>query len=351
MKTHFFLMSTVMMLGVSLFTTGYAANSSEYLHFTRHRDSNGNLLMAPTQHKPEPSIMQKTVMPSQPKTFERRSTDWGMTVQEVKENEPVTPTWELQRPVLADYEKRVAYHTQIEGIDAALTYAFYQGHLGQAKYVFEPKHEDAVGYVDDFHTVKNWISESYGSPASVEEIWLDELYQYDKSLWGQAVKRGHLVMVAEWENPGTDIVLLLNGGDDTIGLVADFSSTSYVVPVGFDGVDPAEDVEEAIQEATIYEALPSEPEQDLLTEDLSEQESATEIGGNGEFEETTEVVAQTYQTEIQELEEIEAILMDTPDEMWLEDSFDDLDLDDESMDEHTQGSDVQSDEDLALQHL
>jgi hypothetical protein len=196
MKTHLFLIGALSVLGTSLLTTSYAASPSEYLHFTRHRDSNGNLLMAPTQHQAESSVMQKTVMPSQPKTFERRSTDWGMSVQEVKENEPVQFSWELQSPVLSDNEQRVAYHTQIEGVEAALTYTFYENHLGQAKYVFEPQHDDAVEYVQDFHTLKNWISQSYGSPTSVQEIWLENLYQYDKNLWGQAVMRGHLVMVA-----------------------------------------------------------------------------------------------------------------------------------------------------------
>ena len=149
MKTHFFLMSTVVVLGATVLTTSYAATTSEYLHFTRHRDSQGDLLMAPTQPHSETSVVQKTMMPSQPKMLERRRTDWGMSAQDVKANEPVQPSWELQSPVLAEYEQRVAYQTQIEGIDAALTYTFYEGHLGQAKYVFEPQHDDDVDYVTD----------------------------------------------------------------------------------------------------------------------------------------------------------------------------------------------------------
>ena len=308
MKTHLFLIGALSVLGTSLLTTSYAASPSEYLHFTRHRDSNGNLLMAPTQHQAEPSIMQKTVMPSQPKTFERRSTDWGMSVQEVKENEPVQFSWELQSPVLSDNEQRVAYHTQIEGVEAALTYTFYEDHLGQAKYVFEPQHDDAVEYVQDFHTLKNWISQSYGLPASVQEIWLEKLYQYDENLWGQAVSRGHLVMVAEWKNPGTDIVLVLNGGDDTVGLVADFSSTTFVVPVSFDPQNQEESVEEVIEETTIQEALPAEPTVNPMVEEVSEQEMSLGIQGSGEFHPETEVASQEPENQIQELEEIEKML-------------------------------------------
>ena len=308
MKTHFFLMSTVAVLGTSLLATSYAANNSEYLHLTRHRDSNGNLLMAPAQHQAEPSVMQKTMMPSQPKTFERRSTDWGMSVQEVKDIEPVHYSWDLQSPVLADYEQRIAYHTQIEGIEAALTYSFYENHLGQAKYVFEPQHEDAVEFVQDFTVVKNWISQSYGEPTSVQEIWLDELYQYDSSLWGQAVMRGHLVMVAEWKNPGTDIVLVLDGGDDTVGLVADFSSTTFVVPVSFDMQSTEENVEAAIEDHTVQEALPSEPTEDTVERGLSVQEQSPEHEGPVESKTEDEVASKGPVKEIEDLEEIEQLL-------------------------------------------
>jgi len=308
MKTHLFLIGAVSLLGTSLVTTSYAENTSEYLHFTRHRDSNGHLLMGPTQHQAEASVMQKTMLPSQPKTFEKRSTDWGMSVQDVKENEPVTSSWELQSPILAEFEKRVAYHTQIEGIQAALTYTFYQDHLGQAKYVFEPQHDDAVDFVNDFHTVENWISQSYGLPTSVQEIWLDKLYQYDKSLWGQAVKRGHLVMVAEWKNPGTDIVLVLDGGNDEVGLVADFASTTFAIPVSLDMQSQEETIEEVLEETTVQEALPSEPTADTLSEDVSGQEMTHEVGGSGEFTPEAEVASQSPVNEMEELEEIEQML-------------------------------------------
>ena len=310
MKTHLFLIGALSVLGTSLMTTSYAASPSEFLHLTRHRDSNGNLLMAPTQHQAERSVMQKTVMPSQPKTFERRSTDWGMSVQEVKENEPIQFSWDLQSPVLSDYEQRVAYHTQIEGVEAALTYTFYEDHLGQAKYVFEPQHDDAVEYVQDFHTLKNWISQSYGLPTSVQEIWLEKLYQYDQNLWGQAIMRGHLVMVAEWKNPGTDIVLVLNGGDDTVGLVADFASTTFVVPVSFDPQSQEENAEEVIEETTIQEVLPAEPTVNPMVEEVSvqEQEMSLPSEGSGEFHPETEVASQGPENQMQELEEIEQML-------------------------------------------
>ncbi len=325
MKTHFFLTSTVVVLGVSLFSTSYAANTSEYLHLIRHRDSSGNLLVAPAQHQAKPSVMQKTVMPAQPKTFERRSTDWGMSLQEVKENEPVQPSWELMSPVLANSEQRVGYHTKIEDIPAALTYSFYENHLGQAKYVFEPEHEDAAEFVGDFHAVKDWITQSYGSPTHVEEIWLDDLYQYDESLWGQAVLRGHLVMVAEWEKPGTDIVLVLDGGDDTVGLVADFASTTVVRPVVYDTSSQEDNIDEAVmmEEGTMEEVVPSEPMPKPMVEDAA---AVPNMASEHELTDThTEpsLDSPAYEDEIRELEEIESMLMETSEGPSVEDSLHD----------------------------
>jgi hypothetical protein len=178
----------------------------------------------------EASIVQKTALPSQPNLFERRNADWGMSIQEIKANESLRPAWELYPPILDEATYRIAYRTTIEGIQSSLAYTFYQDQLAQAKYVFEPQHNDPGRFVGDFHMVREWISEAYGPPSSVEEIWLDTLYQYDDSLRGQALMRGHLIMVAEWKTLETQIVLVLNGGDDTVGMVADFSSSRIRLP-------------------------------------------------------------------------------------------------------------------------
>jgi len=201
-----------------------------------------------------------------------------MNAQEVKMNEPVQPSWELQSPILENYEQRVSYRSQIEGIDTSLTYTFYEDKLAQANYLFEPKHDDAVEYIQDFHTVKNWITQSYGTPTSVQEIWLDPLYRYDQSLWGQAVMRGHLKMVAEWRNDTTQITLLLDGGDDTIGLMADFDSVAIVPPV------PTESsvmvVYPTMEENTIEEApvIEEHPMSETPMEAPSAGETPTETG-------------------------------------------------------------------------
>ena len=63
MKTHFLLTSAIVVLGTSLLTTSFAYEASEYLIFTRHRDSNGHLLAGPTHHQSQPSVISKNCRP------------------------------------------------------------------------------------------------------------------------------------------------------------------------------------------------------------------------------------------------------------------------------------------------
>ena len=184
------------------------------------------------QEKPaqEESIIKKTVIPAQPKAFTLHDHRWGMTVPEVKANEKASVSWELHAPTLNLGEDRLGYYKTVEGLETFVSYTFTDNQLTNTKYIFEPGHQEEVQYLENYETVKNWITRTYGSPKSEEVIWLDDLYKYAEELWGKAVVRGHLTMVAEWEVEGTSIVLLLNGGDENIGLVADFSSQDSSLP-------------------------------------------------------------------------------------------------------------------------
>ena len=76
-------------------------------------------------------------------------------------------------------------------------------------------------------------------------------------------------------------MLVLDGGDDTVGLVADFASTTFVVPVSLDTQSQEESVEGMVEETTIQEVLPAEPAVDPLVEDLSGQDMTHDIEGSG----------------------------------------------------------------------
>lgn len=213
-------------LALGLGMSGWAFAQGGFMHLVSHRDQNGNLVYPRATTKPVPKsapLAQKTVVPAQPQRFSFRQTQWGMGMPEVKAAERATLAWELHTPILAVGTYRLGYHLMVEDIPAALSYTFENDVLTTAKYVFEAEYGDEAKYLEDFRTIKDWITQTYGPPQTEEELWLDDLYRYSQELWGKAVLRGHLTLVAEWEAKGTSIVLVLNGGNDTIGMMAEFA--------------------------------------------------------------------------------------------------------------------------------
>ena len=126
-------------LGTSLFTTVCAFAGSDYLRLVRHRDANGNLVIASPKIAP---LVKKTVIPSLPKGYTFRKTQWGMSVPEVKESETAKLSWELRAPVLTLKEDRLGFRTTVEGLEAFIGYTFVDNRLQEAKYLFEPRGEE-----------------------------------------------------------------------------------------------------------------------------------------------------------------------------------------------------------------
>ena len=176
-------------------------------------------------------VIKKTSIPEEPQSYAFRSTNWGMSVPEVKTTESAELDWELDATILAAGEYRLGYQTDVEGIEAYLTYAFEQSQLTKAKYLFETNEVQGEAQpLLHYKTVKKWIVQTYGPPQSEEKLWVNELYRYAPELWGRALMRGHLTIVDEWDIDGTSIVLILNGGEETVGLMAEFTTKDLSSP-------------------------------------------------------------------------------------------------------------------------
>ncbi len=176
-------------------------------------------------------IVQRTVMTGQSMNYIFRHGNWGMSIPEVKTKETAEFSWELDAPILLVGEHRLGYQTQVNGVDAFLTYGFENDRLRSAKYLFETEDlENDAQPILDYKTVKAWIVKTYGPPLSEDKLWVNELYRYAPELWGRALMRGHLTIVDEWDVDGTTITLLLNGGDEEVGLMAEFMTKDLVFP-------------------------------------------------------------------------------------------------------------------------
>ncbi|GJL55633.1 MAG: hypothetical protein NPIRA02_27650 [Nitrospirales bacterium] len=260
MKQPLFSCSVVVVLVTSIYSSGLADTYDEVLHRVNHRDQHGHLVVPQqsngsadesdaqsqtqvTSYKEEAGssktevysnaesneVLRNTVLPALPGTYTFRSTNWGMSIPTVKTKETAELLWELDSQSLAPGEHRLGYQTRINEIDAVLTYAFENDRLIQAKYIFEPNeaNNDAEP-LWSYKKVKSWIRQTYGPPQSEEKLWSNELYRYAPELWGRALMRGHLTIVDEWNVDGTSIILLLNGGDEAVGLIAEFSNTAHM---------------------------------------------------------------------------------------------------------------------------
>lgn len=259
MKQQLFSCSLVVVFMTGLYTPGLAGQYDEFIQLVNHRDQHGTLVVPHhsdgtkfekesmsqaqvTSHMEQssqsateaysngesPEVMKKTVLPSLLETYTFRSTNWGMSISDVKDKETAKFLWELDSRPLSPGEHRLGYRASISDIKAVLTYAFENDRLLNAKYIFDTNEGKNDGQpLWSYKKVKSWISQTYGLPQSEEKLWSNELYRYAPELWGRAVMRGHLTIVDEWNVDGTSIILLLNGGDESVGLIAEFSNTAH----------------------------------------------------------------------------------------------------------------------------
>ncbi|MGB0911220.1 MAG: hypothetical protein ACPGYT_12730, partial [Nitrospirales bacterium] len=192
--------------------------------------SQTQIIDKPSGDKPV-EVVQNAMMSAQTGSYAFRHANWGMSIPEVKTTETADFSWELDSALLLAGEHRLGYQTQVKGIDTFLSYAFENDRLRSAKYLFETGYlENDAQPLSHYKAVKAWIIEAYGPPQSEGKLWVNELYRYAPELWGRALMRGHLTIVDEWDVDGTTITLLLNGGEETVGLMAEFMTKNLSLP-------------------------------------------------------------------------------------------------------------------------
>lgn len=213
-------LTTIVALSQPVNVLGFAEKEAP-VRLVNHRDLNGNLVWP---QKSRRSVVQTMARSARPDRSIFQRDQWGANAARIRAQESARLLWEVQAPVLEQGERRLGYETTVSGLSAILTYRFMHDRLRETKYLFDvPYDETAEHLLAHYETVKTWIARSYGEPASEAYLWLDTLYQYAPKLWGKAVMRGHLTVVAEWQVQGTSITLILNGGnEDDVGLLAQF---------------------------------------------------------------------------------------------------------------------------------
>jgi hypothetical protein len=104
------------------------------------------------------------------------------------------------------YLRNLADHGVLEG------YEFHHESLVRGQYILlqQPLNglNEFIGY---YQTLKEQLTDTYGSPTNDRTVWDNDLYQAVPDYWGVAVLIGHLHYHATWETTDGTITLELTG--------------------------------------------------------------------------------------------------------------------------------------------
>jgi len=115
-----------------------------------------------------------------------------------------------------DFANAIAFFGRIDRFEVGIAFYFVEDKLYSGRYFFTEDHLTANSHLTDFDRIDENLQSKYGS-TKVEKEWSNDLYKNLKSMWGDAIEQGHLVLYTQWsvpdEAPITDIAHSLSGGD------------------------------------------------------------------------------------------------------------------------------------------
>jgi len=140
--------------------------------------------------------------------FNFRKTKWGFNRSQVKEAETAT--------LIQDASEHIAYKGNVANLNCLVVYHFQNNTLYMSSYQFTEEHSNRNDYINDYKKIKKLLTEKYGEPETDDVVWRNNLYKDDRQEWGLAVSIGHLVYMAKWDTPNTEIALMLRGDNYSI---------------------------------------------------------------------------------------------------------------------------------------
>ena len=140
--------------------------------------------------------------------FNFRKTKWGMTIQQVKESEPLE--------VAHSGNNILGYNVKVLDKNVYLVYIFVENKLVRAKYILAEEHSNKNDFINDYKLFQDILIKKYGKPIKDDIYWRNNLYKKDTSNWGMAVGVGHLSYFSNWHSQDTDIVCFLYGDNFNI---------------------------------------------------------------------------------------------------------------------------------------
>ncbi|MHB8068713.1 MAG: hypothetical protein ACYDIC_12535 [Desulfobaccales bacterium] len=140
--------------------------------------------------------------------FNFRKTKWGMSIQQVKESEPLE--------IAHSSENILGYKVKVLDKDMYLVYIFVDNKLVRSRYLLAEEHSNKNDFIDDFKSFQNILIKKYGKPAKDDIYWRNNLYKKDPSNWGMAIGLGHLSYFSSWNTEDTEVICFLHGDNFNI---------------------------------------------------------------------------------------------------------------------------------------
>jgi hypothetical protein len=144
-----------------------------------------------------------------------RKTKWGMSIQEVKQSEPMEPN--------ESKENILVYKTNIINKNVFLVYFFVDNKLVRARYTLAEEHSNKNDFIHDYDEFKEIIKKKYGKPVKDDILWKSRIYKNDPSNYGMAVATGNLSYFSSWKTNNSKIICFLHGDNFNV-----FCGVEYV---------------------------------------------------------------------------------------------------------------------------
>jgi len=145
-----------------------------------------------------------------------RKTRWGMSLEEVKNSERLKK--------LSETEDNLMYQTTVMGRKVLVIYLFVHNRLARTMYALAETHINPNDFITDYKRFKEILTKKYGASKRDKMIWKDDLFKEDPSKWGVAISMGHLMYIALWDLPDTEIDIFLLGKNFKTNCVITYTS-------------------------------------------------------------------------------------------------------------------------------
>lgn len=137
-----------------------------------------------------------------------RTVRWGMSIPEVKKQEPAK--------LLGESSDQLEYEAEFLGYTCKVLYYFTSSKLQRAEMLISQDHTDPAKYYKDYENLIKFLNPLYGSPVSDQKDWKNDMYKNDRSRYGFAISIGFLNCKTVWNNKRSQVSLTISGGNHKI---------------------------------------------------------------------------------------------------------------------------------------